>query len=101
LEQFDDVLVTGGSGAAVRIAPRACMTQAGSYRLVIADHADAFLTSAAAEGYLTTVRQGETPTVVVLEDPQRSGVGPLLRASASAGAPLLEVTPLSIRIELS
>lgn len=94
LRSEDELLMLGAHGLAARGSYAELCTGPRSYRVVVLRHAEAFSAALAAAGYSVQPRRTGSELGLVVADPDTRGTRPLIAASLSADAPVVELYPL-------
>lgn len=90
----DELLVLGAHGLAARGSYVELCAGPSSYRVVVLRHAEAFSALLAEAGYSVQARRDGSGLGLVVADPREQGTRPLIAASLSADAPVVELYPL-------
>lgn len=94
LRAGDELLVLGAHGLAARGSHAELCTGPSSYRVVVLRHAEAFSALLGEAGYRVQPRRDGDGLALVVADPRAQGTRPLIAASLSADAPVVELYPL-------
>jgi ABC-type uncharacterized transport system ATPase subunit len=94
LRAEDELLLLGAHGLAARGRHADICTTPSSYRVVVLRHTEAFTELLGAAGYNVQPPHAADARGLVVADPTGRGTRPLIAASLSADAPLVELYPL-------